>query len=203
MAVIYAEKSKGEPYLDLFKRLFDSRKPGQVATVKDCVVRGSVAYLAVRRPNNVVDAMVCIMKRKGEELEIVHTHEAMGPHERFCPARILDQLTPLEDGQENRKALEWRQLCRENIDKETRRPIICKGDKVVFNDPLPLAGGDKADEFEAIDPAKSFFRANGVVAKLTPQWLRDPDVYCVYRDGRLIHEPKDFQDDQAGEMAPR
>lgn len=93
--------------------------------------------------------------------------ENMGPCEADCPASILDLLTPTE----HRHALDWRERCRANIARRTRK--LSDGDRIRLEQPVTFTDGHVAQEFVVCKRQRSLM-------------LRDPDNGCFYRISRLM-----------------
>ena len=93
--------------------------------------------------------------------------ENMGPCEADCPASILDLLSPTD----NKHALDWRERCRANIARRTRK--LSDGDRIRLEQPVTFTDGHVAQEFVVCKRQRSLM-------------LRDPDNGCFYRISRLM-----------------
>lgn len=81
------------------------------------------AVEAVERGRTMVEGVVLLLKhdlkRGKDQYQIKDLPESMGPAASFCPERILERLSPTE----NEYALEWREWCREELEREASRGI--------------------------------------------------------------------------------
>lgn len=81
------------------------------------------AVEAVERGRTMVEGVVLLLKhdlkRGKDQYQIKDLPESMGPAASFCPERILERLSPTE----NEYALEWRERCREELEREASRGI--------------------------------------------------------------------------------
>lgn len=118
-------RSKPDSVREWLKTEFSGEFNGIVHEVVDLtIVKKRTAYLAVRRTHKESGkqkTMAVVVKLRFWEQTLPHPQmeyksmdEFMGPHDRECPARILDLLTPL--GQSTGGyAGKWRSDCRERI----------------------------------------------------------------------------------------
>jgi len=104
----------------------------------DISLRGNVAYCAIQAPKTgrILAAVVRLVKDNGN-----WNHRDMGedsgPYYWDCPARILDQLSPTDNGY----ALEWRKRCRDRL-KQTRATKDMKpGTVIKLEEPVTFSDG--------------------------------------------------------------
>lgn len=95
--------------------------------------------------------------------------ETMGPFETKCPISILTLLTPTN----NKYALEWRERCSKNANKEKKLKALSVGTKIRISN-----RGRKGDKqtivLQKMQPAYSF---------KTPWWkVMGENAYCNYSD---------------------
>lgn len=85
----------------------------------------AVGYAAVENAEaGTVDAVVLMLQHDPEagpdRYRLKDMSENEGPVLDFCPAQILDQLSPTEDA----LAAHWRERCRDRTTETTRRPAF-------------------------------------------------------------------------------
>ena len=93
-----------------------------------------------------VIALVCLVRwtpkaKDGYVFAYKDMEESMGPCEASCPERILKLLSPTT----NEHALDWRQRCRERLQRR-KRPIT-DGMRVRFPAPITFSDGHVGTEF--------------------------------------------------------
>lgn len=127
-----------------------------VYEVLEVSITGGAAYILCRdkQENKVAVLVMKIEYQRGHYnfcYGNAYPEEAL-PYFFDCPVRFLDQLPPTE----NKKALEWRRLCREAAAERaakaaTKRakPKITDGCTVRFEQPIEFADGRVLDTFTA------------------------------------------------------
>ena len=75
----------------------------------------------------------------------------MHPFYYNCPERILDQLSPTDHEGSN----EWRQKCREKIERKKNLPKLKHEDVIKLSKPLEFASGDVKDTFKVVKKGRS------------------------------------------------
>lgn len=165
-------RARGEKMGDFFASQFnyEDADAGRSGRVLDCaVVTFTTAYLAYRivTPDETrVVALVCLIKYYGDTMYnfgYKDMGESMGPGERACPRRILDQLTPLKEGDEY--AREWRQDCYDNLDKrkaarKATRAIV-QGTTIKLADKLRYGALGTHDTFTYCPHGTPYTRGKG------------------------------------------
>ncbi|WP_328276171.1 DUF6927 domain-containing protein [Sphingobium sp.] len=119
-----------------------------------------------------VFASVCLVRwnprsKDGHQFGYKDMGENMGPYEADCPAAILDLLTPTT----NQYALEWRERCRANLARRTRK--LENGDRIRLPEPMTFTDGHVGQEFVVCKRGRSTM-------------LRDPGNGGYYRVSRLM-----------------
>lgn len=113
---------------------------GEENPVVDIAMIGQVAYIAYHEPTGAITGVVILTsqpKRDYFNFGIKVIGEEMGPCEDHCPARILNQLTPLTDIPRNMyDAADWRARCRANLAQKKHATALKPGDRVTFAEPL-------------------------------------------------------------------
>lgn len=114
----------------------------------------SAAYLAVQTDRGVAGVVVLTrwVRDHDHNFGTKWSDETCGPYQVDCPARLLDLLSPVEDlypnlsfGQE--AAAEWRERCRETLQRRAHAATVKPGDTLSFTRPLRFHGGFSAQNF--------------------------------------------------------
>lgn len=171
---------KGEPTIDILRRDLN----GEYEILAHAV-KGGAAYLAIRNRSEGdegrVEAAVVLVKRGGRDYFNFTTKwmsEDMGPNAAECPARILDLLSPTENGY----AQEWRAKCRETIEKVKVSKAIKPGTKILFDRPMDFSDGVTRQLFTFVGRSK-FVSQDGVQVNIT-SWRKR--AYTVVLPGTEI-----------------
>ena len=154
-----------------------------VSVLKSAMV-GSTYYAAVRCVNthtgiDNVSAAVCLTcgskDNGGFNFGYKDMDETMGPYQYDCPKSILDLLSPTD----NKTALEWRRLCRENL---KRKSELAKARYVKFKFPFDITWSD-GYMIKAWEP---------VILEHSKMWERDrqrrwfiPNTFKVVRNSTI------------------
>jgi hypothetical protein len=157
MGWTFTHKENGVSTLDFFKQEFDQEN----GKVLDCKVKDNVAYLLYQFKGKNT-ALVCLLERRKDYHNFGYKDmcEDCGPYYHFCPASILDKLSPTD----NQSALEWRAECR----KRSTLKKIKLGDKIEFVNEFSFGAYGKAKTFTSTNVAKHHFFAHeiGIEVKL-------------------------------------
>lgn len=149
----------------------DYEDKNRVDRVMDFMKCGNAIYVAVERifkkrmikkvPIREVSAVIIPFRIDGLEVMWRDVHESTFPQEAYCPARILNVLTPTQ----SEYSLEWRKACRMNHARAWRQQGIREGLIVVTDSPLPFSGSHEAQIFrrEADKDVYSAIRIDGLV----------------------------------------
>lgn len=131
----------------------DYEDKNRVDRVMDFMKCGTAIYVAVERifknklvkkqPVREVSAVIIHIRVEGMEVSWKQTHESSSPTHEFCPARILNALTPTS----SEYAMEWRKACQLNHAKAWRQRGIREGLVVVMDKPLNFSGSHEAQIF--------------------------------------------------------
>lgn len=159
MGWMFVEKAPGQSIREFFAEEMEGRYPdGSVGRVLDCaVVNMREAYIAYERAwpdgRREVSAIVCLLSFRPRDMcnfGYKDMGEEMGPLYYNCPERILKLLTPTD----NKRALEWRRECWENLRARQARPKLRKGMVIRFEEPVRFRNGDVESEFRVLDPRR-------------------------------------------------
>ena len=127
---------------------------------------GLTFYAAVKRGEEVF-AIVVLQQRTPKS---AHNYgykpmtESMLPGEARAPAKVLNALTPTEDAY----SLDWRALCRENIEKKAAGSRVKPGDLIHFFVPMTFGNGETADTMRFVE--RSTFRLQSGTRVRVPSW---------------------------------
>jgi hypothetical protein len=141
MGWTFTHKDKGVPIKEFFDKEF-ADKDG-VSPIVACAVIEKVAYLAYRSKDSLIYGLVCALQYAPKDYNFNFGYkdmsEEMGPRFNKCPAQILDLLSPVEelfgDGLGKDWATEWRQTCREALEKKTSHHLK-DGETIKFERPF-------------------------------------------------------------------
>ena len=133
--------------------------------VVDVAVKSkNVAYIAYKHSDGKVTAIVCLLEYHRNEYHNFYYKdmcESMGPYYCDCPARILEQLTPVSEcgfagGAEY--AQKWRDNCWKNITNTKKKAKLEYGAIVKFKSPIRFSNGDVLDTFRVVIRGKRSIR---------------------------------------------
>ncbi len=145
-------KDPKQSLADFFKHTFTSPS----YEVLDVASYLNVSYIALKRPDNTVTAIVCLIMHTPNDhynFSYKDMDEGMGPYENTCPERILKLLTPTED----KYALAWRTRCYDNLAKKKNAAKV--GDVILLSEPLTFTDGHRGDTFKLLqDGRRTYFQ---------------------------------------------
>jgi hypothetical protein len=139
---------------------------------------GTVIYAAVRsREGDNVFALVLLAERREGILYTKPVSEDMGPAEDRCPAHILDLLT----APSNDWARKWRERCRARL----AQPKPCRGQKVVFAEPITFTNGESHSKFTYDGGSRFHTDKGGSVTSADGRSLGSPSRDRRWPPGRM------------------
>ena len=165
-------KEPHEKPLDALKREFS--RDGQTCVIDGGRV-GSTWYLAFRTQDNHVLGVIVLTSTRQRDYHnfgYKEMEEGAGPTDSRCPARILNQLSPLEDlyspdSSAYKWAQAWRERCRANLARPRTRLQV--GDILRWPRPIEYVGGP-IQELVVVDTRRRLALArtdNGALIRTT------------------------------------
>jgi len=141
----------------------------------------SEAYLAVRRPDGAVFAMVCAQEWRRGYINFVYKvgDEGMGPAWYNCPRKILEALSPVKElypieTWAFKHAALWRVRCWQRIRKWESLTL---GTQLLFDPPLRLRGGGELCQATITSLRPLVVRSNaGPLVRLTKQLATEATI---------------------------
>ena len=198
MGWMYMHKKTRMSVKEFFEEKFNFKcaKTGASGRVLDCaVVNLRTAYIAYETVSaggrRDVMGIVCLL---GYNPHGYHNFgykdidESMCPSKCDCPERILNLLTPTDAPW----AQEWRQRCRENLERRKKRVPLRNGAMIMFDEPIGFSDGTRLAQFWVMDAKKGYFSnvCNGRRYKVGRQTIRNRPWKVVTEKEALCYELK-------------
>lgn len=143
---------------------------GDTATVLEIKIKNfRTAYLAIELIQNktrrVVGGVVLLDYHNGE-LCYKDIGEDGGPYRCECPESILNRLTETE----NKYALQWREKCRENLERVKKRPTMKKG-TYLYSEKGLLYAGKRCHRFQVTNRSQAMSLDGGFLCQFPRRQL--------------------------------
>ena len=134
-----------------FVELYVIGRGSKTKRLIDMSIKSGVAYCAVRSTeSNMTSCLVVLLKNCGDDWEFKVMSESEGPYCYECPAKVLQKLSATTC----RVAIEWRNKCREVLEKRSKEALRKKplrwGSVVMLDRPITFSDGVTESVFTCV-----------------------------------------------------